>query len=325
MRYNFSIIKDEYKERLDSILKREYEFRLLNFASVVADVLAENTIFSKKIGGKEKSEIRNEIKKLEGIKQKLLKELTDYFFHYHLKNCPEFIIKELKESVDEKGPKFYISIFKLESFFSELDSRIEELKEALALYQYNPEFLKEIIPFPICEGYPRPINYTNQICFLWAFAMRDKDGRSVSWEKASELIDWFIYHLKFSEYVDNIKPIPRGKYSKEIESLKTFFRRIKRKFPTLLKITGNRDYFPNWASKAQKPFFLKKVKNGGLRVFPVVAIKFYKNKIKTIFKENNNLKVRETVFEKNKFTSEIRDYYQKEEKLDGENLLLEID
>lgn len=158
MRYKFWIKKDEDKDRLDNDLKREYKFRLLNFASVVADVLAENTIFCKKIGGKKKSEITDEIEKLERIKQKLLEELTDYFFYYRLKNYPEFITKELKESADKEGPKFYISIFKLEPFFSEVNNHIEELKGNLAQYQYDPEFLKEIIPFPIREGYPRPIN-----------------------------------------------------------------------------------------------------------------------------------------------------------------------
>ena len=53
MRYTWSIKPDEDLKKLSNDLEKNlaYKFSLLNFASVVADVLAENSIFSKKISG----------------------------------------------------------------------------------------------------------------------------------------------------------------------------------------------------------------------------------------------------------------------------------
>ena len=67
-------------------------------------------------------------------------------------------------------------------------------------------------------------------------------------------------------------------------------------------------------NKPTRPIFLS---------YPIVSVNFYKNKINTIFKENDDLKVRQTIFKLDRIENKISDYMP-EHKEKIPDMLLEI-
>lgn len=294
MKYKQIYIEEiEDEDELNRELKKNYGFSLLNFAYVIADVLAEVSVFSKMPHGRKISDIKREIQDLYKIKK-----------------------------------KFYNSEFKQNPLSRLLDEHIKNLEDIVNAYEKKPDLT--LLPWPEINIYSRSFSLTNQIAFLWSPAMRGRSG--VHWANICNVIYWFLEELKGSIYKSKLYFL-RKRYKAKSgypKVLKNQYQKIKLQYFLPIIISSTCIYFP---FKGFHPLFLKGTDidlNNPLRSgWPINSIKFYKNKIKTIFnvspgKRNNNLKVSETVFRKNKPTSEIRDYHQEEENIETDKLLLDI-
>lgn len=321
MKYKRINIEEIDKDELNEKLIEKYGFPLLNFASVISDVIAEHSIFRKTINGKRVSDIKREIEELSKIKQGVIDKLKAYFFKYY----PPDFYKSLIKINPEQRKIFFISEFKLMPFFDSINKLIKSLKALENALKFKPD--STMVLWPDFKGEKRSFSFANQISFFWVSVIRDKNG--IHWQSILDLISWFLENLEDSTYESKLD-FPHGKEEKEIggniDVLKNQYQKIKIQYFFPIILSYKYIHFPIKRANPLFPMGSEIDLNDPLKGrMPVISIKFYKNKIKTIFKENNNLKVRETVFEKNKPTSEIRNYHQEEEKLEGENLLLEID
>jgi len=322
MRYKRIEILDSQDEfipqnELDKKLKEFYRYSLLNFAFVIADVLAENSVFSPTYPfGKKKSDIEREIADIGKIKSGIIKQVEEYFLKFY---SPDKV-RVLSNLNPEKMEKFYISWFKLEPLFNDIDNTIKKLEEIVNfrdVYPYEtsqPVITRAIINqafWPYFGRHRRPFSSANQISFLLAPVMRDKNG--IHWINICDLIYWFIEYLKVSTHVSRLYFRRKEEKTGHPKVLKNQYRGIKNPYPTLISISSDQ-YFPHKNNRPEKPYFFSN---------PVISVKFYDNKIKTIYRRNDKLQVRESRFEHDKENNVIREYEK-----DGENetreLLMEI-
>lgn len=313
MRYKFEIRSDMEKDELSKELEDNYGYPLLNFAYVIAEVLAENTVFIKTIDGRKISDIKKDVNDLKKIKQKLIKSLDDYCDKYYkpynyyslIKNNPEF--KKV----------LYSSAFKLEAFFGIIDEDIKQKKERINEYVRKPTFP---FPWPDSTKSSRAISYANQVSFLWSSSLHKGD---IHWRNICDLILWFLEYLKDSIYGPKLFFKRKEEITGYPKVLKNQYRRIKLLYMFPLMISSQYIHFPIEVEKPVYPkeqIFFSDPKKACL----VISVEFYKKKIKTIFKEENKLKVKETIFKQGKPYSKIRDYEEREEQEDADNLLLDI-
>jgi len=129
------------------------------------------------------------------------------------------------------------------------------------------------------------------------------------WKDISNLIFWFLENLKGSSY-ESILDFPQQGGNTTV--LKNQYQKIKHPF---CYSSSSYRYFPEKNNGPEKPYLFSN---------PVISVKFYKNKIKTIYRENDKLKVRESLFENDKENNVIREYEKDEEKNESSKLLMEI-
>jgi len=332
------------RDELDKKLKKLYKYSLLNFAFVIADVLAGTSVFSSTYPfGKKKSEFENEIKELGKIKSKIIKIVEEYISKFYSSD----IVRDLSNLNPEEMEKFYISQFKLKPPFNYIDNTIKKLEEivnsrnvnlkttsqqlinrAIINQKFGPSFGKHRRPFNFTDQvikkaiinqafwrffirHRRSFSPANQVSFLLAPVMKDKN--IIHWENIINLICWFLRKLYGSSYESILNFTHDGG---DPTVLKNQYRRIKSLYSTLISISSDK-YFPHKNNRPEKPYFF---------LNPVISVKFYKNKIKTIYRENDKLKVRESLFENHKEKNVIREYEKDEEKNESSKfkLLMEI-
>ena len=328
------------RDELDKKLKKLYKYSLLNFAFVIADVLAGNSVFSSTYPfGKKKSKFENEIKELGKIKSKIIKLVEEYIRKFYSSN----IVRDLSNLNPEEMEKFYISQFKLKPPFNYIDNTIKKLEEivnarnvhpnetsqqlinrAIINQKFGPSFGKHRRPFNFTDQvikkaiinqafwrffirHSRSFKPANQVSFLLAPVMQDEN--IIHWENICNLICWFLAKLYRSSYESILKFTHEGGDPKV---LKNQYRRIKGFF---CYSSASYEYFPKKNNEPEKPCFLSN---------PVISVKFYDNKIKTIYKENDKLKVRESRFEHDEEENVIKEYEKDEEENESSNLLMEI-
>ncbi len=167
--------------------------------------------------------------------------------------------------------------------------------------------------WPFFGRYRRPFSSANQVSFLLASVMKDKNG--IHWKNICNFICWFLANLDGSFYESKLD-FPHGKGEDSIGGntivLKNQYQKIKGLF---CYSKSSDEYFPQKDNRPQKPYLISN---------PVISVKFYKNKIKTIYRENDKLKVRESLFENDKENNVIREYEKDEEKNESSKPLMEI-
>jgi len=327
MRYKFEIKYDMGKDELDEKLKEYYKYPLLNFAFVIADVFAEKSVFSPKFPvGKKRSDIKNEIVALCGIKSKLMKLVEDYVLKFYSSGS----VKVLKNLNPEKRKKFYISEFRLKPTFNYIDDYIKGLEEMIDLHHIHSidsihssvddEYIINALIVrcfgPFFKKHKRSFSVPNQVSFLWSPVIR---GNKIHWRNICNLICWFLEYLEGSTYKSKLD-FPHGKNEEKIGAninvLKNQYQRIKEAYSSLIHTSCNLNYFPCKNNKPEKPYLFSE---------PVISVKYFHNKIKTIFKEKDKLMVRQTTFiEPERREHEIRQYEKDEEKKENSRLILEI-
>lgn len=303
------------QEELEKDLKEYYGPSLVNFAYVIADVLAEETIFTKKVYGRKISDIKKEREDLISIKEELLKSLKSYtakYFH------PDLFKTQKKTSFKIQN-EFYINEFRLKPFFNWIDECIKKLEKMMNIFEQKPD--SGFIPWPDFKPDKRPFSYANQIAFLWSSALYDKNG--IHWANICNLISWFLECLEDTSYKEKLYFGRKDEISGYPRVVKNQYQKIKKSYSFFMLLASCLIYFP---FKKEKPLYPKatgiyKLGEG----YQVISVKFYKRKIKTIFDEDGKLKTRETLLEKDKYHSIIRVYDQDEEDSEGDKLLLEVD
>ncbi|MGB8951101.1 MAG: hypothetical protein WCC06_00335 [Candidatus Aminicenantales bacterium] len=323
MKYKFTIPPDMSPQTLNQGLIEYFKFHLINFAHVIADVFAGKSIFTKKINGITKHEIENEIKELIKIREKVTHTLKVYFNKYYLNRLPTFSnIKEFKGL--KILEKHILSIHGLDPFMKNINNQIAGLEKKAATFRYENEVIKKYFPMPFREGKKaRERSYTNQICFLWALAMRNEAGE-IAWKNIAELLNWFGERLKDSCYWGNIKMPSPQEITSHDNPIKSSFKKIKRNLSTTLNYAKPFYFFRPIRAFAGKSLFRDSTREGVPVLRLVRSVKFYKGKIKVIFEKGNRLRTRETFLENKKYYSIIRNYSSREEKSDRKILLLEI-
>ncbi len=317
MRQKSPYFYDMDQDKLSAQLQKDYKYPLLNFSFVVEDVLSGIPIFSKSIAEKKISEIMHEIQDLKKIRQDILERLDTYV----IAHFPSDLLEYLKNSPPGIRKIFLIEKFGLGSFLENTGRRLKLLEKVIN--EFRPIF-KRGSKKPEFLPYIQPIGNAYQIYFLWASVMYKNER--VQWQDIQNVHTWLLEALKKSTYVSKIDfPPKKGEKNVggNIKVLKNEYRNFKVTYelhPLLLPLI----YFPR---RTTQPFIPK----AGFKDFespsghhPVISIKFYKDKIKTIFDEDGKLKARETIFEKKQCRSIIRDYRQEEEKSEKDKLLLEV-
>lgn len=297
-------------DELNKELQEQYKYPLLNFAFVIAEVLDGLPPFSKIILGRKITAMKKEIDDLEIIKQRVIKDLESHAKkHFQSDISDDYTIEVLK--------MLLIQHLNLTPFFESINNFKGVLDEFKPLFKRGP-LTSEFLPLS------QPISCAYQISFLWAIVMSNK---YVHWLNIQSFLAWFLYHFDGSAYEKKLE-FPREKDGKKIGANIDILKNAYMGFKSLYgfhSLLYRLIYFP---SRTKRPFFPKP---GAKDIeepeghFPIISIKFYKNKIKTILEVEGKLKVRETKFERGKPESAIRDYEKREEKKDGSALLLEID
>jgi len=327
MRYKFEIPYDMDLDELDKNLKKFYKYPLLNFAFVIADVLAENSVFSPAYPfGKKRSDIKREIAEIGEIKSGIIKLLEKYFLKFYSPDS----VRVLSNLNPEKMEKFYISWFKLKPLFNDIDNSIKRLEEMFNLRNIHPPVLSQSLVtdavitqaiitqcfWPFFKKHKRSFSIANQVSFLWSPVLRDKNF--IHWRNICNLICWFLENLEGSTYESKLD-FPHGKKEADIGGninvLKNQYRRIKKSYWSIINLHSDTCCFPHKNNRPEKPCLFSN---------PVISVKFYHNKIKTIYKEKNKLKVRETLFEHSRKKHEIREYEKDEEKKEVSKWVWEI-
>lgn len=323
MRYKFHIENDMEQDELDKKLKEFYRYSLLNFAFVIADVLAENSVFGPTYPfGKKRSDIKREIAEIGEIKSGIIKLLEKYFLKFYSPDS----VRVLSKLNPEKMEKFYISWFKLKPLFNDIDDSIKRLEEMFNLRNIHPPVLSQSLVtdavitqaiitqcfWPFFKKHRRSFSIANQVSFLLASVMRDKYG--IHWRNICDLIYWFMEYLEGSTYVSRLYFRRKKEKTGSPKVLKNQYKGIKKPYSTLIS-TSSGQYFPHKNNRPEKPYLFSN---------PVISVKFYYNKIKTIYKENDKLKVRQSLLEPDKKEHEIREYEKEEEKKEVSKCVLEI-
>ncbi len=320
--------QDEFisRDELDKKLEEYYGYPLLNFAFVIADVFAENSVFNPTFPfGKKRSDIKREIAELGEIKSEIIKLVEKYFLKFYSPDS----VRVLSKLNPEKIEKFYISWFKLKPSFNNIDDSIKRLEEMYNLRNIHPPVATQSLVtdavitqalitqgfWPFFKKHRRSFSIANQVSFLWSPVLRDKNW--IHWGNICNLICWFLENLEGSTYESKLD-FPHGKEEEaiggNINVLKNQYRRIKKPYSTLIS-TSSDQYFPHKNNRPEKPYLFSN---------PVISVKFYHNKIKAIYKEKDILKVRQTLLKPDRKEHEIREYKKDEEKKETSCQLLEI-
>jgi hypothetical protein len=218
MRYLISIEDRMEQDDLDRDLRRDYAFSLLNFAAVIADVLAESSIFSMNIWSIAKKDVKNKYLELTKIKKKII-----YL---------------------SKDPKLQ-SFSNTREDLSKLASSID--KTAKAFLKVN-RAIDECMLTPRRQVKPRLIKKSNQVGLLCASAMRGKNN-SIHWKNIQNLFNWFLEHLQGADY------FAREELT-DIAALKIQYYRAKKRYPPAVHALCSLNYFPFWNNKYHKPNFM---------------------------------------------------------------------
>jgi hypothetical protein len=316
------------KVKVSQYLESNYfGYRLINFANVIADVLAENTIFSyvRQYSSVVKK-IRREIDALKSIKIVLLQKLRKYFVILQDNRAVAEIIH-----IDQISDDEIIDNFGLRAFHDEIGSKILEREEEIS----------KIMPL-VTSSYHRdlflksrkPITPVNQLVYFFSMVMFkpdilfEPDGRvtratyKVKWEDMITLLTWFGGKLNKSVYVKKLYFKRKDDISGWPDTLKVQYSRIGKKFrPALIKYCTNY-YFPKGAT----PFLLDNYSNDNVMhaPWPIMSVVFYRNRIIKKVKGDNGLKVLEYRFDKGKPKEIFRGSSQEIGDNDKKGKILEI-
>lgn len=301
MRYKSPYQYDMDQSEIDTQLKQDFWYPLLNYGFVIARVLEGLPVFSKAVGGKKISDFLNEINNLKKIRGDVLKILGSHSKKHHPEN-----VQELYEKMTPPTQKlFLIEAFDMGPFFKSTNERIElcqgvieELKPPLRKVFKTREFL------PLFQ----PISNVNQIIYLWAEVM--KISGEIHWQDIINLHMWFLDSLEGAHYLKKLD-YPRRKKQKwiggNINVLRNGYKSFKLTYGVNTFLFRLR-YFP---FEAKRPYFLKPNADNSFAPedqFPIKSVRFYEDRIKTIFKDDRKLKVRETIFKHNKSKTSFGDY-----------------
>ncbi len=180
---NEFISRDELNEKLLVFC----EYPLLNFAFVIANVLAENSVSSPIYPfGKKITDVLREISELADIKAEIIKLVEKYFLTSYPPDCVRFL-----STLDPiKIKKFYISEFRLKSLFNYIDEAIKRLEEMI-----NLSIVHQVIPnavvaqaikvrarayWPFYKKHRRPFSVATQVSSLWSLVLRHKNA--IHWQ-----------------------------------------------------------------------------------------------------------------------------------------------
>lgn len=314
---------DEKIKDLNSKLLECYKFPLLNFAFIISDVLAENSVFSSKFYfGRSIKSIRKGTNELKELRSRILGTLEEYFLNYE----PTLIADAFKERSDEVRKNFIIENFYLKPFLQKLDNYIQKSESILNIRKSHPAANISFWPL-FKEGRKQDLAKNNQIAFLWAQTIR-KGG--VHWRNICNLFAWFLEFLDESNYAEYLHFKRKRKdedwreyeeYEKEegispnYEVLKARYSQIKKTYRYLLHSTSKVLYFSKKNGKHERPLCFAN---------SVVSVEFYKDKIRTIYKMDDKLGVRDVTFQRSGFKQEIKEYDKEDSKKEKNWLLLKI-
>lgn len=315
MKPPFRIIPSMKAEILDEELRRHYNYPLINFAYVFADVIADDTVFSKTVGGRRISEVAREKKALTNLRKDIVRILKSY--------SSGFLPDEIKRILQKNElilEKLIIMQFDAFPFIKNIDARIAALDRILNIYQKKPE--DSFFPWPIKTS-TRQFNPANQISFLCAQSIRGNNG--IHWVNICDLITWFARRLRTAKYKTKLH------FGREDEDeisgypkvLKNQYVRIKNDYLLILFLSAELLYFPH---VSKRPLFhtIETIDlDNPSKGFPILTIEFYKDRVRTVYKEPNNLKLRETIFKKKESLIEIKNLDEGEK--EPGKLLLQIE
>lgn len=311
MRYISPYLYDMDQSEIDTQLKQDFRYPLLNYGFVIVNVLDGLTVFSKAVRGKKISDFINERDDLKKIRNNILKIMG----RHSKKHQTEDVLKLYEKMSPPTQKLFLIEAFDMGSFFKLTNERIElcqtiidKLKPPLRKVFKNPEFL------PLFQ----PISNVNQIIYLWAEVMQ-KSG-DIHWQDIINVHAWFIDSLEGAHYLRELDYPTRKKeigVGGNINVLKNGYKSFKYTYG-VNTFLYRLNYFP---FDAKRPYFLNPNADNSLTSdgqFPIKSVRFYEDRVKTIFKDDRKIKVRETIFEHNKSTTSSRDYkknYKEKSKL----------
>ena len=286
MRYKRIINRDSNHEQLKSDMRKEgFIFGPLNYAAVIADVLAECSILSKK---------PNQLRYGMADAKKLTSAIAE------LRNsCLALAKNKIARLHPDTGSELLACCLGLEQARKKLKERTEFLAGFL----------------PQLEPRPHSIKMINQIALLWARGFVDISGR-ILWEEACELFYWFIKYFENEIHYSEL-----NSQDFDIDSMKKLFARLDKKYYLLFQSTSKCYYFP---TGPRPPNIRVVFTEANEKAFPIISIEFYSNKIMTYFESKKGILARETSFREGGPVSTLFLNEPLKEQPEKENMLLEI-
>ena len=292
-------------------MEEHYGFSLINFANVIADVLAERTIFSQSRYCKSVyNKLQREMDALNDVKKLLLRKLKKYLSIF-LEN------RETKDGIqlDQLSDDEIVDYFGLREFFNRIDCIKKNPEEEnifsrlLVTSSYHKElFLKS----------RKPITPINQLVNFFAMVifkpkiLIEPDGRvtrastKIDWEDISTLLTWFYQKLEKSVYGKKLSFQRKHDFSGWPDTLKVQYSKIGKNYrPALIGYCIN-DYFP----KEKGP--------------SIISIAFYRKRIKKIFQGDQGLIVLEYIFGEGRPLEIKREYSAEKDNRDEKGRILVI-
>lgn len=279
--------ESDYKNLEYSLRHSEFKYSLLNFAAVIAEVLAGSSPLNKDIPGFK----RIDIKDTRNIIVKIVKE------------CKRLSSDPVIKLFSEIGPQFKSHSETIEQTLKELDERVE-MVVGCPLY-------------PGLDKKPRAIKKINQIAILWIPGLTDKKQK-IHWEELVELFYWFEKRLRNAVYFADVNPA-----CLKPKALQTLNARIRRNRELLLGFSSSLHGVPDvWQNR---PLIRVSHEDSRLFGFPINSIEFYPDRIRTLFEMDEGTFVRETVFRKSgEPSSSLYTHDPSREKTKANNIVLEI-
>ena len=272
------------KDELKNALEQNYDFSLLNYASVIADVLAGDTILTRNVAGWRKIDF--------DARQEFLKRE----------------IKHIEEVLETK----------LFGWDPDIEERLRKIskafKEIMDKYKTAVDTFVENFPMPYMQGRQRAFGKAYQIGILWASGLINKNDKPL-WQEIATLFLFFVKFLKDTSYFKILELV-------ETEYLKNLYYKLIKKYSLALKMFPKIYYFPFFGGKPHSPNVTETLRDKGMFARPIISISFYEKKITTVFESDKKQMKRETSFKGDRPYSIISNYLPK--KGTESDLILEI-
>jgi len=279
MDYGWHIVPGMSPEEVNELLKKHYGFPLLRFANIVVDVFSKISFFPKGFGGVKRKDLHKQKDELYQIKRTLIDKLDRYHREYVVSRYPKYYASIMKKKIEADREAYYGSEYHLQDFIKRVDFSIDIWNEFFELVDQNKKNPKRKINLPYFGEKLRDISDVRQIFILFSLMIKSAEANEyrsrafVHWEKIVELIAWFEKKLRKCSY--GIRLNING--LSDIQSIKYFCRKKTKIFRTEF----DDQMIPRY-------FYTSTTRCLGLNLIKIV---FYKDRIKTVFRDDNKIEV----------------------------------